>query len=571
MASVSSPQAEARAHRRLRFATEVLILQLGVVTAIVAMSAAIFAWSGLQSLAREAESAGLAIAQSVAEDPSVRFEVAAISARSEPSSLAPLRRGPLVTTAEAVRARTGALFVVITDDDGIRLTHPDPESIGQPVSTSPEAALRGEETTSWEAGSLGVSARAKVPVYAPHGGAIVGEVSVGFTAASVFDTAVRNAIPVLVAAGIALLLGVLAAVLQGRRLRRLTLGLQPEELITLVQNQAAVLSGVGEGVLGVSPEGSVTVCNEHARRVLGLDDPVGKKVAALGLPWRVAERILGRTDTDPDESLQFVLGARVLFIDTSAVHQDGRHLGSVVIVRDRTDLEALTRRLDAVAAMTSALRAQRHEFANRLHAISGLLEIGEHEEARSYLSSVLDHGPLKYPVQHADRLTEPYLQAFLGAKGIEAAERGVLLRLGPETLVMGALIDPEDMTTVLGNLIDNAVTAAVNGTATLPWVEVELLDVGTDLHLSVMDSGEGIAGVEGLFDRRDTTHLLFSPGADSVHGLGFGLPLSREIARRRGGDLWLAASGQAQQHGAIFCARLPGIVAPQPQTRIERT
>jgi len=538
------------------------------------MSTAIFAWSGVHSLAREAESAGLAIAQSIAEDPSVRSDVAAISERSGPLTLAELQRGPLVATAEAVRERTGALFVVITDDHGIRLTHPDPGSIGKPVSTSPDAALRGEEITSWEAGSLGISARAKVPVYAPDGDAIVGEVSVGFAAASVFDTAVRNAIPVLVAAGIALLLGILAAVLQGRRFRRLTLGLQPEELITLVQNQAAVLGGVGEGVLGISPDGSVTVCNEHAMRLLGLDDPVGTSVVELGLPWRVTERILGGSGSDPDEALQLVFGARVLFIDVRTVYRDGQHLGSVVIVRDRTDLEALTRRLDAVAAMTSALRAQRHEFANRLHALSGLLEIGQYEEARSYLSSVLDHGPLKYPVQHADRLTEPYLQAFLGAKGIEAAERGVLLRLGPETLVTGTLTDPEDMTTVLGNLIDNAVTAAVNGTANPAWVEVEILDAGADLHLSVMDSGDGVAGDEGLFDRRDqserpSTQSSGSPGADPVHGLGFGLPLSREIARRRGGELWLAASAQPDQQGAIFCARLSGIIAQSPPTRSE--
>lgn len=129
-----------------------------------------------------------------------------------------------------------------------------------------------------------------------------------------------------------------------------------------------------------------------------------------------------QTGTGPADTT-LVVGPHVLLVDVRAVSHDGVDLGRVAVLRDRTDVEALTRRLDAVGAMTTALRAQRHEFANRLHAVSGLLELGRTEQARGYLADVLDHGPLRYPVAHADRLTEPYLQAFLGAK-VEAAERG---------------------------------------------------------------------------------------------------------------------------------------------------
>ena len=58
-----------------------------------------------------------------------------------------------------------------------------------------------------------------------------------------------------------------------------------------------------------------------------------------------------------------------------------RWLGIVVSVRDRTDVELLTRQLDAVQTMSTALRAQRHEFANRLHLLHGLIEAGRPEEA----------------------------------------------------------------------------------------------------------------------------------------------------------------------------------------------
>ncbi|MDY0892525.1 sensor histidine kinase [Frigoribacterium sp. CFBP9030] len=622
--------------RPRRFATEVLLLQLAVVTAIVVLTSAVFAAIAVQRLAREAESTALAVAQSVASDTDVRAEVAALSVDGTPIDEGALAAGDLQRTAVAAQLRTGALFVVITDDRGVRLAHPDPTRIGERVSTSPDAALRGEEVVSWERGTLGESARAKVPIVAPTaddprsgaggagsaggsadvpGGAgaptgsgdagsarvadaadVVGEVSVGYAPARVYETLARDSLPVIGVALLALAIGVVASVLIRRRLDRLTLGLQPEELAALVQNQQAVLGGVAEGVLAVSRDGVVTVCNDLAPRLLGLapGPVVGRRVDSLELPGVLVEMLVGtspdgrggagrapQTGTGPADTT-LVVGPHVLLVDVRAVSHDGVDLGRVAVLRDRTDVEALTRRLDAVGAMTTALRAQRHEFANRLHAVSGLLELGRTEQARGYLADVLDHGPLRYPVAHADRLTEPYLQAFLGAKGVEAAERGVLLKLGPETLVSGTVVEAGDVTTVLGNLVDNAVRAAVAGDVSPAWIEVEVLDDGTDLHLSVMDSGRGVADADALFERAaggsdagGGAASLPPDGAvdpddpSRVHGLGFGLPLSRDIARRRGGDVWLGSPG-GDGHGAVFCARLADAVQPPaPPERID--
>ncbi|WP_396599798.1 ATP-binding protein [Frigoribacterium sp. R86507] len=569
--------------RKRRFATEVLLLQLAVVTAIVLLTSAVFATIAVQRLAREAESTALAVAQSVASDADVREQVALLSVDGTEIDQEALAGGALQRTAVAAQQRTGALFVVVTDDRGVRLAHPDPSRIGERVSTSPDAALRGEEVVAWERGTLGDSARAKVPVYAPGasaGGAadVVGEVSVGYAPTRVYDTLVQDALPVVGVAVLALALGVVASVLIRRRLDRATLGLQPEELSTLVQNQQAVLGGVGEGVLAVSRDGVVTVCNDQAARLLGLDAGavVGQPLDGLDLPEGLVA-LLGSSGRHGDVEVTpagtpagtttdttLVVDHHVLLVDVRPVSRDGVDLGRVAVVRDRTAVEALTRRLDAVGAMTTALRAQRHEFANRLHALSGMLELGRAEQARAYLADVLDHGPLRYPVAHADRLTEPYLQAFLGAKGVEAAERGVLLKLGPETFVTGSVVEPGDVTTVLGNLVDNAVRAAVAGRVTPAWIEVEVLDDGTDLHLSVMDSGDGVADAGLLFDRvpHDPDAGPGDVDPTRVHGLGFGLPLSRDIARRRGGDVWLGSPG-GDEHGAVFCARLVGAVSSE--------
>ena len=274
----------------MRFADSMLLLVLGCVVAVVAVCLAVFAWLGVQQLRAEAESEALSIARTVAEDPDVREAVAAYSASPAAPTGDELRGAPLAVSAVAVQSRTGALFVVLTDDRGIRLAHPDAERIGERVSTPFAAALAGEETVSWERGTLGESARAKVPVFAPATERPVGEVSVGFAPASVFDDLPTLVAGVALAAVAALSIGVLAAVLLRRRLERLTLGLQPEELTALVQQQAAVLDGVGDGVVGITPDGVIRVCNSAAAEMLGVDEPVGARVSTLGLSPELAAR-----------------------------------------------------------------------------------------------------------------------------------------------------------------------------------------------------------------------------------------------------------------------------------------
>lgn len=558
----------------MRFATHVLLLQLATVSAAVLVCAGVVTALSVQQLRGAAEETALAIARTVAEDPDVRDAVTASSAEPGVPAAAELRRGPLEDVAAAVEQRTGALFVVITDDQGIRLAHPDEDRLGERVSTSPNEALAGRESVSWGTGTLGESARAKVPVFAEGERRVVGEISIGFARSSVFTDLPAALLGVLAAALAGLVLAAIASVFLRRRLLRLTLGLAPEELTSLVQDQAAVLDGVDEGVLALDRDGRVGVCNARAAAILGSDDPTGRALhgrvlSELALPTPLADAIDAalRSAEPPRTGGEegFVVRSRIVYVDIRRVTRGDRDLGVVVVLRDRTDLAALSRRLDAVGAMTTALRVQRHEFANRLHVVAGLLDAGRTGSARDYLDEVLTRGPLKYPVQHADRLQEPYLQALVGAKGIEAAERGVLLTLGEETLVRGTVIEPEDVATVVGNLVDNAVRAAVQGRRDVRFVEIELLDDGDALFVTVADSGDGVVAPESLFDRADA-----DPVEDDsrVHGRGFGLPLCREVAARRGGEVWLADAGGAES-GAVLCARLPGSVRPPEQDGVD--
>ncbi|GAA2132472.1 sensor histidine kinase [Arthrobacter humicola] len=571
----------------LAFSTRMLVLQLAVVALVIILTAGVYGWLTYQRLSDEIGSKSLAVAQSLAVEEPIRKELGAVATADLIPGNSTLRTGPVQQLAEVLRDRTDALFVVVTDRSGLRWSHPNPAELGRPVSTSPDAALSGQEITVQETGTLGPSVRSKVPVWSADGRSIVGEVSVGFSTRDVLAGLQAAILPILGVAAVALTLGTAGTALLSRRLRTDTLGLEPAEIGELVQDQAVVLYGVDEGVLGIAEDGRVTICNGKARRLLGLAGTSGRTLAELGLPSRVLA-LLEPANADGNKSVQMMVNGSVLIMTARKVVRGRRKLGWVLMVRDRTDVEALSRQLDAVGALSTALRAQRHEFANRLHAVSGLLNVGRADEAASYLQATLKSGPLKYPVDFAGKLEDTYLQAFIGAKALRAAELGVPLRLGDATLITGTVSDPQNVTTVLGNLVDNAVAAAVRGACLDRWVEVELLSEDTTLHLTVADSGDGLQGVDpeapfkegystaGRMPGQDPERNPDQGPADWLEagnagqGEGLGLTLSRQIARSRGGDVWVISPGEPGGPGAVFCARLPRVLALNDErTRIE--
>ncbi|MBO2453308.1 sensor histidine kinase [Actinomadura barringtoniae] len=531
---------------RIPFARQVLALQVGVVLVVACLGYALVAWRLDSELRGQYGQRALTLARSVAADPDIGEGV---RVNDQPRVQA---------RAEAVRRRTGALFVVVTDRNGTRLAHPNPDQIGARVSTDPSGPLAGREVWNIERGTLGLSARGKVPLH-DGTGAIVGEVSVGFDAAAI-DHELHDNLEVLglFVAGAAML-GILASAAIGRRLKRQTLGLEPYELVELVQEREAVLHGVGEGVVAVDPAGRVAVGNVEAGRLLGATPERGAPAEELAEDGALRDVLAGRREAD---NLFVTAGERVLVVNRREVRRGGRHLGAVITLRDRTDLETLARELDSVHTLLDALRAQRHEYANRLHTLSGLLQLGHHEEAGSYMETLVsDTGPIA-TTTGAHPLADPFLQAFLAAKRAVAAEKGVRLDVGEGSMVLGRVAEPLVVTTVVGNLVDNAIEAARSGERRPARVEVELLGDDRDLHVTVADSGDGVlAGmVEDVFrDGVSTRH------ADDGRTRGLGLGLARRTARSLGGDVTFAepADEGGGGGGAVAVARLPGVLGTE--------
>lgn len=528
--------------RRMRFSRQILVLQIGVVVLLLVVGLGLVSWLLWDTVRSQYGERALAIARAVAVDPVVIGSAEAMRPGDD-----------LEQRVRDVTSRTHALFVVVTDDQGIRLAHPDPGAIGQRVSTDPSVALAGYDVvSSVQQGTLGWSVRSKTPIVGT-GGRVVGEVSVGYQIEAPVNELVRLVTVSAPFAAGALALGVGASALLTRRLNRLTHGLEPRELTELLYEREAVLHGIGEGMIAVDAAGRISVRNTEAERLLGKSLPVGAAVSQLDLSLR-----LGKAVAQPVDNLLAVAGNRVLVVNSRAVTSDERDLGTVLTFRDRTDLDALTRELDAVRSLSDGLRAQRHEFSNRLHTLSGLLQLGHNGEAIEYLQALTESGAAGVGAV-SDSVTDPYLQALLVAKMEQAKEKGILLRLSDDSWVRATVLDPIAVNTVVGNVVDNALRAARMGPRRPPTVEIALLAEETTLHISVVDSGPGVAAElrETLFDEGVSTKM--APG----HGLG--LALARQAARACGGDVWLATPGGAD-NGALFVAALPGLLDSPAET-----
>lgn len=532
--------------RRLRIGlprrafSQVLLMQVVIAAGVAVLVTGLFLAPLSKQLDQEAMRRALAIAQTTAQDPQIAEGV--LTTRPSPT-------GPVQQEAERIRKATHAEYIVVMDLRGFRWSHTTPSEIGRHVSTSAKDALAGQDVMQIDNGTLGRSARGKVPLYdAEH--RIVGAVSVGIAYDSV-RARLLSAIPGLLAyAGGALAVGALAAWLISRRVQRQTRDLAFSDISALLAEREAMLHGIREGVVALDRGGRIRLLNDEARRLLGIgDEAVGRSPdEALG-EGRTTDVLAGRaTGTD----LLTVRGHRVLVANRMPT-DDG---GAVATLRDRTELEQLGRELDSTRGLIDALRAQDHEHANRMHTLLGLLELEMFDDAVDFVGEVVgDHRVTAEQV--TEKIQDPLLAALLVGKATVAAERGVALWVSDRTRLPDRLVDPRGLVTVVGNLVDNALDA-VAGTPHAR-VEVELRAEGRAVVLTVCDTGPGIPA--------EQRELVFTEGWSTkkppAHGKrGIGLSLVRRLAERQGGS---ARVGEADGGGAQFTVALPeALTGPEP-------
>ncbi len=288
-------------------------------------------------------------------------------------------RGPdptavLQPRAESVRKATDVDFVVVTNPEGIRYTHPKPDRIGKKFIGNIAPALAGKTVTEEIEGTIGPLVQAIVPVKAPDG-KVVGLVSAGITTENVGGAADRQLPLVLSAAAVGLALATGGTALVSRRLLRQTHGLGPNEMTRMYEHHDAVLHSVREGVLIVGGEGRLLLANDEARRLLALPpDAEGRHVGALGLPSDLAELLAsGQAATDEVHLVK----NRLLAINQRPTDVRGGPAGSVATLRDSTELRALSGRAETARERLDILYAAGVGIGTSLDVTRTAEELGE--------------------------------------------------------------------------------------------------------------------------------------------------------------------------------------------------
>jgi sensor histidine kinase regulating citrate/malate metabolism len=527
--------------RRPSLAGQLLVLQVFIVLVVVLGVVVVTLVQNDVTFRRQEGRRVLEVAETVAGTGVVRSGLMRGDAQGVPG------------VAEGAVSTYGASYVVVTDADGLVLYSSLAGDRGVTTVERPGTGRQWVGITD-EDGTRAVEAR--VPVRADDSGddpagTVVGYVLAGREYPTIWERLGATAPTLTVYVLLASLFGFGGSLLLSRRIKRQTLGLEPQEIAGLVEHREAMLHGLREGVVGVDRSGRLTMVNDEATRLLGLPaSAVGSRLEELSVPPRAADVLSGRAGA---EDLAIIAGDRVLVLNQMPVRLRDQSIGWVTTIRDRTELVDLNRQLDVWRSTTDSLRAQAHEFTNRMHTVSGLIELGEYDEAAQFATAQSD-ARAGWVEKVTSRIHDPALAALLVAKDSRAGELGVHLDLDDESSVPRVSESlSADLVTVTGNLVDNSMEAVASGAGRVV-VRASVQDDA--VVVTVTDDGPGIPSdiADRLFEQGFSTKATDDPGAR-----GWGLALTKVVCERRGGQVSVARSDGP----TVFTAILPGVVTPE--------
>ncbi|WP_200846173.1 sensor histidine kinase [Mycolicibacterium vanbaalenii] len=517
-------------------AGQFLGFQLVVVAVVLVAVAAVSVAQSTREFREVRGQRMIAVAENMASTPIVRD-------RSEQAPADPFAARTLAPEVDRAVALSGATLAEILGPDGTVRASSEPARVGARMDLGPS---RADEGRAWfgDADIDGThSLVGQVPILSGDGD-VLAVASVSEAYPSVWDLLSGAGERLLIYLGLGAALGMIASWLLSRRIKKHTRGLEVAEIANLADHREALLHSIREGVIAVNNDGEITVLNDSAQELLAVTDAaVGRRVDSVGLDPAVVSFLLS-----DEEGRDVVIATRtkLLALSRRAATSQGQRIGTVTTMRDSTELAALQGQLSSHKSVTDTLRAQTHEFANQLHTISGLVQLGEYDSVRD-LVGTLTRRRAEISDAVTRRISDPAVAALLIAKTSLAAESGVTLELDHESHL--APLDPAlatDVITLLGNLIDNAVEVSVGSVDANVTVTIEDRD---GLAISVRDSGPGVPEElrEAIF-ARGVTSKPEVPG-----GRGIGLALVRLVTAQHGGSVEVQ---DAPDGGAQFLVRL---------------
>ncbi|EDU58918.1 sensor histidine kinase DpiB [Providencia stuartii] len=444
-------------------------------------------------------------------------------------------------------------YVVIGDENSMRLYHPNQEKVGFKMQWNKPGALeRGESYFIDGEGSIGNAVRAKTPIF-DENNKVIGVVSIGYLTNKIETS--RSELFVQTGAtffGVLVILLFLSWAFT-RLIQRQMLGMEPEQIAQMVVMQKGIFEAVFEGVIAVDCEGRIININHNARKMLSLSEPsnhlVGRAISELVTPATFFINDISTTQHDVICSFNRlnVIANRI------ALHDENHLIGAVISFRSQNDIESLNSQLTQVRQYVENLRSLRHEHLNWMSTLSGLLQMKEYDQALAMIK-----GESESQQQLIDSLRKQFadkqVAGLLFGKYHRARELGVQLVFieGCQLSSLPPLLSSTEFCAILGNLLDNAFEASLKNNEGNKQVELYLSDEGSEFVIEVADQGCGFPAEmkERWFERGMTTKT------ESVDGHGIGLYLVASYVKRCDGVVIIEDN---QPHGTLFSIFIPKV------------
>lgn len=444
-------------------------------------------------------------------------------------------------------------YVVIGDENSMRLYHPNQEKVGFKMQWNKPGALeRGESYFIDGEGSIGNAVRAKTPIF-DENNKVIGVVSIGYLTNKIETS--RSELFVQTGAtffGVLVILLFLSWAFT-RLIQRQMLGMEPEQIAQMVVMQKGIFEAVFEGVIAVDCEGRIININHNARKMLSLSEPsnhlVGRAISELVTP---ATFFINDISTTQHDVICSFNGLNVI-ANRIALHDENHLIGAVISFRSQNDIESLNSQLTQVRQYVENLRSLRHEHLNWMSTLSGLLQMKEYDQALAMIK-----GESESQQQLIDSLRKQFadkqVAGLLFGKYHRARELGVQLVFieGCQLSSLPPLLSSTEFCAILGNLLDNAFEASLKNNEGNKQVELYLSDEGSEFVIEVADQGCGFPAEmkERWFERGMTTKT------ESVDGHGIGLYLVASYVKRCDGVVIIEDN---QPHGTLFSIFIPKV------------
>ncbi|HEY3424130.1 MAG TPA: ATP-binding protein, partial [Negativicutes bacterium] len=438
----------------------------------------------------------LDVAQLTANIPTVQLGYAS----SNPADI-------LQPLAEDIRHKTKVDFVVFMNRDKIRYSQPNPFYIGKVnIATDLEPALTGQSYTSLShsVAAPGYAIRAFTPIYNDQK-EMLGIVMVGFNLPQItyFFSNIYKTLYVVIP--LSLFLVVIFSLILANNIKKTMLGLEPLEIATLLKERDCMLHSVKEGIIAIDQHSKITVVSQATKSLFPpgtefIGCPIEKLISNSHLPMVMETK-------QPLEDEQLTINGHIVLINRFPLIIDDVVMGAIATFRPLTEVNRIAEELTGVKKIVNALRAHTHEFQNKLHVISGLIQLGAFDQVQSYISNLTSREQLLVSFL-IDRIKISTIIGLLLGKVSEAHEKHIQLEIDKDCHLLGLpdYFNEHAMIVVLGNLIDNAFSAAQKN-KNKSSVRLLIKQDRDAISIEVADTGRGIPpeNLERIFDPGFTT------------------------------------------------------------------